>query len=274
MLFNQIKAIVLAMREIRKINSQAKLIQTEDLAKTYSDPFLQYQADFENERRWLTYDLLCGRVNRHHALWDYLRWVGLTEREILFFEENRCVPDVAGFNYYLTSERFLDEEIDLYPQHLHGGNHRDRYVDTEAIRIDHGQPSGLSLLLQEAWERFRLPMAVTEVFLSCTPDEQVRWVYDVLQECTNAKNTGVDLQAVTWWALFGEFGWNNLVTAGDNAEYESGAFDIRSREPVETLLGTFLKEFQNPTSFSNEWLMDKGWWRREERFHHRIQCEV
>ena len=30
--------------------------------KTFSTPALAYQAEFENERRWLTFDLLCGRV--------------------------------------------------------------------------------------------------------------------------------------------------------------------------------------------------------------------
>src|SRR5579875_432550 len=41
MLLNEMKGVVLAMREIRKINPQAKLIQTEDLAKTYSTPKLK-----------------------------------------------------------------------------------------------------------------------------------------------------------------------------------------------------------------------------------------
>ena len=58
-LLNQIKGTVLAMQEIRKINPQARLIQTEDLGKTTSSSLLRYQAEFENERRWLSFDLLC-----------------------------------------------------------------------------------------------------------------------------------------------------------------------------------------------------------------------
>ena len=41
MLLNQLKGIVLAMQAIREINPQAKLVQTEDLCKTYSTPLLQ-----------------------------------------------------------------------------------------------------------------------------------------------------------------------------------------------------------------------------------------
>ena len=61
MLLNEIKGIVLSMQAIREINPLAKLVQTEDLGKTYSTRSLKYQADFENRRRWLTYDLLCGK---------------------------------------------------------------------------------------------------------------------------------------------------------------------------------------------------------------------
>ena len=45
---------------IRTFNPRARLIQTEDLARTYSTRPLAYQAEFENERRWLTFDLLSG----------------------------------------------------------------------------------------------------------------------------------------------------------------------------------------------------------------------
>ena len=71
MLLNELKGIVLSMKAIKEINPDAQLIQTEDLGKTYSTPRLKYQADFENERRWLTYDLLCGRVNKDHPLAYY-----------------------------------------------------------------------------------------------------------------------------------------------------------------------------------------------------------
>ena len=72
MLLNQLKATVLAMKEIRKINPNAKLVQTEDLTKTHSTPLLQYQADFENKRRWLSYDILCGQLNEQRFFCHYL----------------------------------------------------------------------------------------------------------------------------------------------------------------------------------------------------------
>ena len=57
------------MRAIREVNPAAQLVQTEDIGKTYSTPALAYQADFENERRWLSFDLLCGRVDAAATRW-------------------------------------------------------------------------------------------------------------------------------------------------------------------------------------------------------------
>ena len=51
------------MRAIRVVNPTSLLVQTDHLGFTNAAPALQYQADFENERRWLGIELLCGRVN-------------------------------------------------------------------------------------------------------------------------------------------------------------------------------------------------------------------
>ena len=59
-LLTQCRAVVLSMQAIRKVNPNAKLIQTEDLGKVFSTPLLTSQAEMENERRWLSFDLLCG----------------------------------------------------------------------------------------------------------------------------------------------------------------------------------------------------------------------
>ncbi len=132
-LFNQCKATVLAMREIRKINPNAELIQTEDLGKIYCTPGLCNQAQFENDRRWLSLDLLTGRMNQEHPFWNHLRENGFSEEEILWFTDNPCVPDVLGINYYLTSERVLDDNVDDYPTDYRWG-HCD-YADIEAVRV-------------------------------------------------------------------------------------------------------------------------------------------
>ena len=167
-LLTQCRAVVLAMQAIRTITPTARLVQTDDLGKTWSTPALAYQAEFENHRRWLTFDLLCGRVWREHPLWDYLRWCGVREAELAPFQEAPCPPDVIGINYYLTSERFLDERVERYPPSVHGSNGRDHYADVEAVRVLAAGPAGPADMLRQAWARYRLPLAITEAHLGCT----------------------------------------------------------------------------------------------------------
>jgi dTDP-4-dehydrorhamnose reductase len=119
-LLNQCRAVVLSMRAIRAVNPNAKLVQTDDLGKTYSTPELAHVAEFYNERRWLAWDLLCGMVGPEHPLWTYLTNTGIDEAEFLWFRENPCPPDIIGVNYYVTSERWLDHRPDRYPPHHRG----------------------------------------------------------------------------------------------------------------------------------------------------------
>src|SRR4051812_39470542 len=59
---NQMRGVVLAMRAVREINPRAQLVQTDDIGFVQSTLRLRHQAAFENSRRWLSFDLLTGRV--------------------------------------------------------------------------------------------------------------------------------------------------------------------------------------------------------------------
>jgi len=259
MLLNQLKGIVLSMRAIRKINSKAKLVQTEDLSKIHSTPLLAYQAEFENKRRWLTYDILCGKVSKEHFFWNYFIAVGIDKDDLEFFLENPCPPDIIGFNYYVTSERYLDEKIENYHCSAHGGNHKHTYADVEAVRVI--ELAGLDVLLKEAWERYQLPIAISENHLSCTREEQLRWFKETWESCCNLKKKGIDIKSVTVWSLLGAYDWNSLLTYTNNY-YESGAFDIGSNNLRRTALGKMVKEIADTGKYHHPVLNTKGWWHK------------
>jgi dTDP-4-dehydrorhamnose reductase len=260
MLLNQLKGVVLSMRAIRKINSKARLVQTEDLAKTHSTSLLSYQAEFENKRRWLTYDLLCGEVNKEHYFWNYFISMGIEKEEIEFFVDNPCPPDILGFNYYVTSERYLDERIENYHCATHGGNQLHRYADVEAVRV--AELSGMNALVKEAWERYKLPIAITENHLSCTREEQMRWFKEGWESCCELKKEGVDIRAITVWSLLGAHDWNSLLTS-DNNYYESGAFDIGNNKFRKTALGKMVASVARRGHYDHPLLREKGWWNKK-----------
>ena len=262
---NQCRAIVMAIKAIREVNPGAQLIQTEDLGKIFSTPTLGYQADFENERRWLTFDLLCGRVKPRTRMWDYFIWLGIKETELVFFLENTVPPDVLGINYYITSERFLDERLTRYPPEVHGGNGRHFYADVEAVRVCAHGLSGPKSLIKETWDRYQLPLAITEAHLGCTREEQLRWFDEVWNGAKQVLETGVDLRAVTAWAAFGSFNWNNLLT-NDDGFYEPGLFDLRAPKPRPTALSHMVRTIAKEGEFEHPVLDSAGWWRRLDRF--------
>ncbi len=272
-LMNEIAGTVLAMREIRKINPAAQLIQTEDLSKIFSTQKLQYQADFENHRRWLAFDLLRGKVTNDHSLWKYLRRFGVGADELQQLVDEPCAPDICGFNYYLSSERFLDHRLELYPSRTRGGNHKEDYVDVEAARVLAGGISGVGNLLTEAWERFESPVAITEIHNGCTREEQLRWFVEIVNECSALRNQGVDVRAVTAWSLLGAMDWNTLVTRRNGA-YEAGVFDIRSPQPRKTAIGHVLESFASGRTVDHPVLDSPGWWHRTERFDHGHSIEA
>ena len=266
-LVTQCRAIVLSMQAIRSITPEAQLVQTEDLGKTFSTAVLVYQAEHENQRRWLGFDLLCGRVDAHHGWYRRFLKAGIDARELRFFLDNPCPPDILGVNHYLTSERYLDHRRDLYPAHHHASNQRHQYADVEAVRINFKHAcTGPEARLLEAWKRYRLPMAVTEAHHGCTRDEQLRWLLEVWHAANNVRAQGVDMQAVTIWSLFGCVDWNSLLTR-QCGFYETGVFDARCNPPRRTVLAGAAQALASTGRFDHPVLDHKGWWHRDERYY-------
>lgn len=263
----QCRAVVLAMRAIRTVNPSAELIQTEDFGVTYSTPRLAYQAEFENQRRLLSLDLLSGRVDQQHPFWKPILHAGIPERDLAWFSENTCTPDVIGMNYYLTSDRLLDERMERYPAWSHGDNGYDRYADIEAVRVWEPGITGFGNLLSSLWNRYRRSVAITEVHLGCTREEQLRWLMEAWNDCREARRNGVDVRAVTVWSLLGAYDWNRLVVE-DNGFYEPGVYDIRGPQPRPTAIAAMMQALATGRRFDHPVLETEGWWRLASRLHY------
>jgi dTDP-4-dehydrorhamnose reductase len=264
-LLNQCRATALSMRAIRQINPAAQLIQTDDLGKSYGTDAMSALAAFFNERRWLGWDLLCGKVDPNHALWGYLIESGANPADILWFSENPCPPDVLGINYYVTGERWLDERTDRFPERYVGEYRGSRYADIETSRVLATPTPGVGPLLQEAWDRYRIPIAVTEAHIDAHREDQMRWLLEVWQAAEHTRENGADIRAVTVWALLGSYDWNCLVTEC-KGYYEPGPYDVRSPAPRATAVAAMMREMSAGRELSHPVLQGKGWWRRPGRF--------
>ena len=265
-LLNQLKGTVLCMEAIRSVNPLAKLIQTEDLGKSQSTPLLAYQANFENDRRLLTFDILTGRLQPGHPQYDHMLGCGIQKEELDFFQVHTFIPHILGLNYYITSERWLDESLEKYPAQTHGGNGKHRYADTEVVRANPIVRRGFKGLATEIWERYDIPLAVTESHLHCTREEQLRWFKEIWDDSLDLTKQGINIKGVTAWALFGSFDWDTLLTK-TGTQYESGVFDIKTfmGQLRPTALVHLIKYLATGEGVLHPVLSENGWWHDQPR---------
>ena len=264
-LLNEIRGVALAMRAIRRIIPEARLIHTEDGGSVAATPTLSQTREAYASRRWLGTDLLCGHVDPRHPLWTSLLDHGLSEPDVRWFAENPCPPSILGLNYYVTSDRLLDERTELYPPGFAGGDTgSEPLVDIEAVRVVATELPGAGAVLREAWQRYRLPVAITEAHLGSTPDEQVRWVAEVWNAAQAARTDGIDVRAVTVWGVLGLFNWASLCTR-DSGQYEPGVWDVSDGTLRPTRLTGLVHDLAHDTPPTDPALHDLGWWRKPSR---------
>jgi dTDP-4-dehydrorhamnose reductase len=271
---NECVAISRAMEAIRSVNPAAQLLVSEDVPKTFATEPLQYQANHENERRWLTFDLLAGRVAPGHYYYDDMLANGVPEQSLATLESGAGTPDILGFDHYLTSERYLDHRLSRYPADSPGTNGRDTYVDVEAVRIAGLEKDvGPAMRLRELWQRYELPIAITEVHHGCTREEQLRWLVEMWNAAESERARGADIRAVTLWAMFGLVDWRSLLTRREGL-HEPGAFDVRSPEPRPTLVAKSAAKLGRGEKLDHPVLAVPGWWRRPGRTYARRRFET
>ncbi|MCU1635993.1 MAG: dTDP-4-dehydrorhamnose reductase [Cryobacterium sp.] len=268
-LYNEIKGTILSMRAIRRVNPSAQLVQTEDIGRTTGTEPLQYQVEFENERRWLSLDLLLGRVVPGHPLYTFLTGPGGIETaELDWLAQNPCPPDTLGVNHYPLSNRFLDDRVELYPESFHGGNGHDSYADVGAVDSGRADPPSVERVLRDVWERYTTQIAVTEAHIAGGRESQMRWLWEVWTAAERLRAEGAPLVAVTAWSLLGSFDWDTLCTSGAATRairYESGVFDVRWARPRPTALAPMIRSLAATGTYDHPFLDSPGYWHEPSR---------
>jgi dTDP-4-dehydrorhamnose reductase len=272
-LYNEVRGTVLAMRAIRQVNPGARLVQTDDLGRATGTDDTRPRVEFENDRRWLGFDMLMGRVAPGHPMFDYLTTEGgLTAAELALLADDPCPPDVIGVNHYLLSSRFLDDRTDLYPRHTWcppSGSQEVAYADVPALETARAVSPTIASLLREVWERYPgIPFAITEVHVDGEPETQLQWLWEVWRAATRLHEDGAPILGITVWSLLGTFDWNTLCTtpATGDLYYEPGVFDVRSGVPRPTPLSTMVRSLATTGTFDHPALERDGYWRSDSRF--------
>ncbi len=248
---NQARAIVRAMREIRRVNPAAQLMLTEDLQAFHAGAEHAAYAEHLCERSFLSVEILMGRIVPGHAMWRYLTHeCAVAAGELAWLADRATPPDVMGWNYYPHSERALLDR---------GGRH---CCDVSAVFV---RPEGISPrpLLRAAYERLGLPMAIAEVHLDGGEGERCRWMAQRWHDVQALRAEGIPLVALGAWAAFGMVDWRSLLRSSEGWR-EDGIFTLSpaDRQPARSAVADLVERLargQAPPEYQ------PGWWERRER---------
>lgn len=248
---NQARAILLAFARIRSVIPTAELLLTEDLQsyRAANRAAIDY-VEYKRERSRLSLDLLCGNVRPGHALWTHLvEDCAIAPSALEQIRRLARPPDLMGWNYYPNSERFVTSEPSS------PGHDNVALVDVAPELLNPRQ------LLRDAWRRFRIPMALSEVHVYGSESERVRWLLQRYDDVVALRSEGVDIRALGAWAAFGMIDWNSLLQTragcAEDGIYTCGA---PGRPPEPTAVADALRSLSSGVRPNTNPL--PGWWER------------
>jgi dTDP-4-dehydrorhamnose reductase len=277
LLLAQCRAFVEAARAIRSIRPDAVIVANEDIGRTIGSPGCVDVAERHRERRWLTFDLLSGRVDRFHPFRRALSIDRQATAALDLLTSEPGSPDVLGVDHYVTSDRFLDDRLDLYPPRTHAEEAGRRYADVELVRVAGFDVDGFRHAIHDTWDRYRLPIALTEVQLAGTPKDRVSWWTEAWSAAVAARAAGVMVRAVTAWSTFGSYDWESLLR-DPKGIYEVGCFDASTAgTPRRTELATSVAvaaRAEPDHEIGTDGGPGEGWWRQDERILFRPSIET
>jgi beta-glucosidase len=204
-----VSGIVQTQRAIRDLVQDPVFVHVEATFRYVGGPERAERLRFLEQRNWLVYDLLFGRVGEDHPLYGYLSEKGLPDEDLACFREHPAEPDVLGINYYphLTTTELLP-----------GGRERTVWSGT----------AGLQELIHGFHARYEKPIFLTETSVSGRIEDRMRWLRDSLETVHALRSEGLPIVGYTWWPLFSLVDWDYREGKGQVEEYlrHMGMYDL------------------------------------------------
>ncbi len=178
------------MRAILDVRPDAVFIQSESSEYFHAaHPGVLAQANFLNEKRFLSLDLTYGRPVSA-PLYEYLLDNGMTRAEYHWFLEHQVKAScVMGTDYYVTNEHLV---------------HKDGRVTAS------GEIFGYYVITRQYYERYRLPVMHTETNLA-DADTSWDWLWKQWANLFRLRQDGVPIVGFTWYSLTDQVDWDTAL---------------------------------------------------------------
>ena len=199
-----------SIRAIRRAQPEATVLHCDNVENYKSrDQELAVEVRRRNLRRFLVLDLLMGRLDRHHPLFNWVTAYGLSELDLEWFRANPQSPDVLGLDYYPHSDWQLEKV---------GNGVRQRRSEN---------PAGLYGVAQAYYSRYGLPMMLTETSIEGQPINREIWLEETVEDCRRLREEGIPMLGYFWWPMVDQVDWDGALTHRVGKVHEVGLFNLR-----------------------------------------------
>lgn len=197
---------VRATQALRSIIPDVEIFSCDalEVAVTYEDsdettsPFLRepLKRDVARrmERRHIVTDLSMGLIDSRHPLHDWMIEHGFSRFDLEWFRQNAVKIDVIGLDYYSHTE------VELYTSPE--GYYRQRIPLV---------PIGLYRAAKDYWERYRLPLMITETSACGNDHAKIEWLEQMTADIRKLREEGIPVIGFTWWPLVDHLDWDGAM---------------------------------------------------------------
>ena len=208
------KGIICTLQALKAAQPDAVTIQVESIWKLYtSHEEIRPKVEMHNTRKYLAFDLTTGRVDENHLLFSWLREYGATDADFVWFQDNAIKYDIFGANFYPWS--YGPARVRKHT----GGIYR------HPVRT---QGSVIGDLLAEVYDRYHMPIMITETSSLGTVGTRADWMDSTIQTVHDLRLRGIPVVGYTWFPFFSMISWNYRYGRKPLAHYliNLGIYDV------------------------------------------------
>ena len=171
------------------------------------------EASRRQEVVFLALDLVSGRLQEGHPLFEWLLANGASKESLEWFDTRAVKPDLIGINLYpLFSEKRLV-----------------RSARGLRIRMRYASANIVDRLAELYWSRYRRPLLISETASEGSVARRLAWLEDSVVATARVRSRGIPLIGYTWWPLFALVTWGYREGRKPAHEYlrQMGLWDLR-----------------------------------------------
>jgi beta-glucosidase len=211
------RGIVSTVEALRDVDPEILCVHVDatDLYES-NDESLDEEVFRRQEIVFLALDLVSGRVNEKHSLWNWLLKVGARPEQLEWFQQHAVELPAIGINLYpLFSRKILT-----------------RPKRGLRISMPYAEATIIDRLAELYFERYRAPLMISETASLGSVKRRQAWLDSSVAAVKRVRERGIPLVGYTWWPLFALVTWAYRQGEHPPAYYlkQMGLWDLSSDE--------------------------------------------